>query len=118
MPNPNCQTCKGLGGYPRCPECLNETPETDKFANVGQEWRGVPSHREWLDYCRSLGRERNQLRWKNETLLDAKIKAENAECLMDLKLGMIEQDIETIRKIITKGGTAADVLKFLDTPNA
>ena len=28
MPNPNCQTCKGLGGYPRCPECLNATPNT------------------------------------------------------------------------------------------
>ena len=96
----------------------NETPETDKFANVGQEWRGVPSHREWLNYCRSLELERNHLRRKNETLIDAKIKAENAECLMDLKLGMIEQDSETIRKIITKGGTAADILKFLDTPKA
>ena len=28
MPNSNCQTCKGLGGYPRCPKCLNATPKT------------------------------------------------------------------------------------------
>ena len=60
----------------------------------------------------------NTLVRENERLRDARAKAENAECLLELKLGMIEQDIETIRKIITKGGTVADVLKFLDTPNA
>ena len=97
---------------------MNETPKTNKFANVGQEWRGVPSHREWLDYCQSLERKENRLKQENETLLDAKIKAKNSECLLELTLGMMEQDIDTIRKIIAKGGSAADVLKFLDTPNA
>jgi hypothetical protein len=68
--------------------------------------------------AKKLERERNQLRIKNENLIDAKIKSENAECLMELKASMMDQDIETIREIITKGGTAADILKFLDTPNA
>lgn len=43
---------------------------------------------------------------------------ENGECLLELMVGLMEQDIATIREIITKGGTAADILKFLDTPNA
>lgn len=60
----------------------------------------------------------NTLVRENERLRSARAKAENAECLLDLKLGMMEQDIETIRKIIAKGGSAADILKFLDTPNA
>ena len=28
MPNQNCPKCKGLGGCPRCSECLNATPKT------------------------------------------------------------------------------------------
>jgi hypothetical protein len=36
----------------------------------------------------------------------------------ELKFALREQDFDTIRSIITKGGTAADVLKFLDTPTA
>jgi hypothetical protein len=151
-----------------------KTPISDKFYNVGEEWRGVPSPRESLAFAQQMERdlmdfqeresrmcqrnqnrmnenetpetdeeafvatydyweavdvvrvsfaerleiERNQLRIKNETLIDAKIKAENAECLMELKVEMMDQDLETIRKIITKGGTVADVLKFLDTPPA
>lgn len=34
------------------------------------------------------------------------------------ELALARQDIATIREIITNGGTAADVLKFLYTPNA
>ena len=30
MPDPNCPQCKGLGGYPRCPECLNVTTAKEK----------------------------------------------------------------------------------------
>ena len=60
----------------------------------------------------------NTLVRKNERLRDARAKAENSECLLELTIGMMEQDIATIREIITKGGTAADILKFLDTPNA
>jgi hypothetical protein len=95
-----------------------KTPISDKFYNVGEEWRGVPSPRESLAFAQQMERERNQLRIKNENLIDAKIKAQNAECLMELKASMMDQDLETIRKIITKGGTVADVLKFLDTPPA
>jgi hypothetical protein len=60
----------------------------------------------------------NTLVRENERLRSARAKAENGECLLELTVGMMEQDIATIREIITKGGTAADILKFLDTPNA
>lgn len=60
----------------------------------------------------------NTLVRENERLRDARAKAENGECLLELKLCMMDQDLEAIRKIITKGGTTADILKFLDTPNA
>ena len=60
----------------------------------------------------------NTLVRENERLRDARAKAENGECLLELTVGLMVQDIETIREIITKGGTAADILKFLDTPNA
>jgi len=96
----------------------NETPETDEEAFVAtyDYWEAVDVVR--VSFAERLEIERNQLRIKNETIIDAKIKAENAECLMELKASMMGQDIETIRKIITKGGTAADILKFLDTPSA
>jgi len=35
-----------------------------------------------------------------------------------LRSALREQDFDTIRSIIAKGGTASDVLKFLDTPMA
>ena len=60
----------------------------------------------------------NTLVRENERLRDARAKAENAACLHDLKITMMEQDIAVIREIITKGGTSADILKFLDTPEA
>lgn len=60
----------------------------------------------------------NTLVRENERLRDARAKAENGECLLELTVGMMTQDMETIREIITKGGNAADILKFLDTPNA
>ena len=60
----------------------------------------------------------NTLVRENERLRSARAKAENGECLLELTVGLMGQDIETIRKIITKGGTATDILKFLDTPNA
>lgn len=33
-----------------------------------------------------------------------------------LQIALFEQDIALIRKIIKKGGTAQDVMKFLDRP--
>lgn len=60
----------------------------------------------------------NTLVRENERLRDARAKAENGECLLELTVGMMEQDIATIREIIAKGGTAADILKFLDPQNA
>jgi hypothetical protein len=80
---------------------------------VAEDWRGEDERNTlgmagyWLEKLADY-----------EAIIDAKIKAQNAECLMALKIIMMEQDLETIRKIITKGGTTEDVLKFLDTPNA
>jgi len=60
----------------------------------------------------------NTLVRDNERLRDRAAQSENDACLAELKIALMEQDMETIREIITKGGTAADILKFLDTPNA
>jgi hypothetical protein len=38
--------------------------------------------------------------------------------LLEMDYTLLNQDIDEIREIITKGGTAAEILKFLDTPNA
>jgi hypothetical protein len=43
-------------------------------------------------------------------------KLSNDECLLEMTISMLEQDIAEIREIIIKGGTAEDVLNFLDTP--
>ena len=83
----------------------NETPETDK---ENADPYVIENAKAAI----------NTLVRENERLRSARAKAENAECLLELKLGMMEQDIETIRKIITKSGSTADILKFLDTPNA
>lgn len=60
----------------------------------------------------------NTLVRENERLRDRVAKAENDSCLLHLEVGMMEQDIQTIRDLIAKGGTVADILKFLDTPEA
>lgn len=38
--------------------------------------------------------------------------------LLEMDYALLNQDIDEIREIITKGGTAAEVLKFLDTKQA
>lgn len=58
----------------------------------------------------------NTLVRENERLRDARAKAENDACLHELETRVLEHDIATIREIITKGGSTADILKFLDTP--
>ena len=45
-------------------------------------------------------------------------KLGNDECMLELTIGMLEQDMNTIRSIIDKGGTTTEVLEFLDTPSA
>lgn len=52
----------------------------------------------------------------NERLRDEAAKAKNGECLLELTVGFMQQDLDTIRSIIEKGGTANDVLLFLDSP--
>jgi hypothetical protein len=58
------------------------------------------------------------LRLDNDMLRRKKAQAENEVVLNNLKASMLEQDINTIRSIITKGGTTDEVIAFLDTPNA
>jgi hypothetical protein len=35
-----------------------------------------------------------------------------------IQIALLQQDITTIRTIILKGGSTADIIEFLDTPNA
>jgi hypothetical protein len=60
----------------------------------------------------------NTLIRDNERLRDKYAAAANDAVLQNLQAELLRQDLETIRKIITKGGSAADVLKFLDTPES
>jgi len=60
----------------------------------------------------------NTLVRENERLRDLRAKCENDANIEALKVALLRQEFHMIRSIITKGGTAADILKFLDTPNA
>jgi hypothetical protein len=60
----------------------------------------------------------NTLVRENERLRDLRAKCENDAAREALEVALLHQDFDVIRRIITKGGTAADILKFLDTPNA
>jgi hypothetical protein len=46
-----------------------------------------------------------------------RIEAQNDAVLQSLQVELLKQDLGTIRRIIEKGGSAVDVLAFLDTPN-
>lgn len=64
MPDPNCPTCKGLGGYPKCPTCHNarptDTPETEAHPSRWQH--GASAEFIHADFARKLDRERNEAR--------------------------------------------------------
>jgi hypothetical protein len=45
MKTENCPTCHGLGGYPRCPECLNQPPAKVK----ADDRLGVTACSRWED---------------------------------------------------------------------
>lgn len=47
-----------------------------------------------------------------------RINAENDAVLQSIQVELLKQDLGTIRRIIKKGGTAVDILAFLDTPNS
>lgn len=76
-----------------------------------------------LEKDRDEWREEADMREKKldseiEILRDARAKAENDAVMESLKVALLEQDFDTIRSIITKGGNTADVIKFLDLPMA
>lgn len=60
----------------------------------------------------------NTLVRENERLRDKHAAAANDEVIRSLEVDLLQQDLDTIRRIISKGGSAADILKFLDTPPA
>jgi len=86
-----------------CCEHLNLDPDNDSQGDTLLE--GICK----LEKDRDEWREEADLREKS---LDVKLSKEL------LRSALREQDFDEIRSIIAKGGTAADILKFLDTPNA
>lgn len=46
-----------------------------------------------------------------------RIAAENDAVLQNLQTELLKQDMNTIRRIIEKGGSTTDIINFLDTPN-
>ena len=61
--------------------------------------------------------EKDRDEWREEA--DIREKSLNAKFNMELlRSALREQDFDTIRSIITKGGTTQCVLKFLDQPMA
>ena len=61
--------------------------------------------------------EKDRDEWREEA--DIREKSLDAKFNMELlRSALREQDFDTIRSIITKGGNTADVLKFLDQPMA
>ena len=72
----NCQTCKGLGGYPRCPECLNATPNTSPppdYAGAIKVLECVASDYEFRAkiYRKHSGAECGNLAWREESKAEA-----------------------------------------------
>lgn len=86
-----------------CCEHLKINPDNDSQGDTLLEaiWKLKKDRDEW--------REEADLREKS---LDVKLSKEL------LRSALREQDFDEIRLIIAKGGTASDVLKFLDTPIA
>ena len=70
------------------------------------------------EWCEEAGLREKKLDSEIERLRDARAKAENDAVMESLKVALLEQDFDTIRSIIIKGGYAADVLKFLNTQMA
>jgi hypothetical protein len=62
----------------------------------------------------TLNAENKRLQKRVEELKDEGAKAMNAGTLQGLKADLLEQDLDEVREIIARGGSASDVLRFLD----
>ena len=112
----------------------------EELADQGNDFRLVPlSHEDSgcvLAVCEAIGVDLIPLEpWKGALFLQSEQLAQLNEVMEEyrdnprppkssgssdetIKAMLAEQDLATVRKIIEKGGTAEDVLKFLDTPTA
>lgn len=96
------------------PECRTYGPDGHTAEEAAQKWNLGTD----LFAMEGAKAAVNTLVRENERLRDLRAKCENDANIEALKVALLHQDFDTIRSIITKGGTAADILKFLDTPNA
>ena len=96
------------------PECRTYGPDGHTAEEAARKW----NLRTDLFAMEGAKAAVNTLVRENERLRDLRAKCENDANIEALKVALLRQDFDTIRSIITKGGTAADILKFLDTPNA
>jgi hypothetical protein len=67
-----CSKCKGFGGYPRCPECLNVTPKTSPppdYEGVVKVLEYVASNYEYRAkiYGKQSGAECGNLAWHEKS---------------------------------------------------
>ena len=107
----------GVKAHVECanPECRCFGPDGLDTSEAIAKWNrraGDPYERE------AAKAAVNTLVRENERLRDLRAKCENDANIEALKVALLRQEFDMIRSIITKGGTAADILKFLDTPNA
>jgi hypothetical protein len=94
---------------------MSETPETDrKCLENPSPIREVVC----ADFARKLERERDKAQELADDQYERAKNYFNERNKAELRIAILEQDIALIRKIIKKGGTAQDVMKFLDRPEA
>ena len=96
------------------PECRTYGPDGNTAEEAARKW----NLRSDLFAMEGAKAAVNTLVRENERLRDIRAKCENDATLEALKVALLHQDFDVIRLIITKGGTTADILKFLDTQNA
>ena len=96
------------------PECRTYGPDGHTAEEAARKW----NLRTDLFAMEGAKAAVNTLVRENERLRDLRAKCENDANLEALKVALLRQEFDMIRSIITKGGTATDILKFLDTPNA
>ena len=103
---------------------MSDTPETDEAAFVAKEWEkpkwGDEIYHDVvaIEFAEKLERERDKAQELADDQYERAKHYFNERNKAELRIAILAQDIALIRKIIKKGGTAQDVMKFLDTPEA
>lgn len=74
---------------------------------------------EWSDFANDMADKLSVPRGAVRKYVGSAISNRIDELIRtEMELALIQQDIDTIRGMITKGASAQDVLKFLNTPPA